>query len=35
MAVLEIRDLFVTVETDEGTIPILNGVDLTINRRQR
>ena len=30
MAVLEIRDLFVTVETDEGTIPILNGVDLTV-----
>ncbi|HJA05353.1 MAG TPA: Fe-S cluster assembly ATPase SufC [Candidatus Microbacterium stercoravium] len=30
MAVLEIRDLFVTVETDEGTTPILNGVNLTI-----
>jgi len=31
MAVLEIRDLHVTVETDEGTTPILNGVNLTIN----
>ncbi|WP_110589206.1 Fe-S cluster assembly ATPase SufC [Microbacterium suaedae] len=30
MAVLEIRDLHVTVETDEGTTPILNGVNLTI-----
>ncbi|MGO2847680.1 MAG: ABC transporter ATP-binding protein, partial [Microbacterium gubbeenense] len=30
MAVLEIRDLFVTVETDGGTTPILNGVNLTI-----
>ena len=30
MAVLEIRDLHVTVETDEGTTPILNGVDLTV-----
>ncbi|MGB4136095.1 MAG: Fe-S cluster assembly ATPase SufC [Microbacterium sp.] len=31
MSVLEIRDLHVTVETDAGTTPILNGVDLTIN----
>jgi len=31
MSVLEIRDLHVTVETDQGTKPILNGVDLTIN----
>ncbi len=31
MAVLEIRDLHVTVETDEGTTPILNGVNLTIS----
>jgi Fe-S cluster assembly ATP-binding protein len=30
MAVLEIRDLHVTVETDEGIIPILNGVNLTV-----
>ncbi|GAA3660295.1 Fe-S cluster assembly ATPase SufC [Microbacterium marinilacus] len=30
MAVLEIRDLHVTVETDEGTTPILNGVNLTV-----
>ncbi|MBN9224961.1 MAG: Fe-S cluster assembly ATPase SufC [Microbacterium sp. SCN 70-27] len=30
MAVLEIRDLHVTVETDEGTTPILNGVTLTV-----
>ncbi|KAA9135080.1 Fe-S cluster assembly ATPase SufC [Microbacterium caowuchunii] len=30
MSVLEIRDLHVTVETDEGTTPILNGVTLTI-----
>lgn len=30
MSVLEIRDLHVTVETDEGTTPILNGIDLTI-----
>ena len=29
MAVLEIRDLHVTVETDAGTTPILNGVTLT------
>ncbi|MBP2437859.1 Fe-S cluster assembly ATPase SufC [Microbacterium amylolyticum] len=31
MAVLEIRDLHVSVETDEGTTPILNGVTLTIS----
>ena len=31
MSVLEIRDLHVTVETDAGTTPILNGIDLTIN----
>ena len=31
MSTLEIRDLHVTVETDQGTKPILNGVDLTIN----
>jgi Fe-S cluster assembly ATP-binding protein len=30
MSVLEIRDLHVTVDTDEGTIPILNGVNLTV-----
>ena len=30
MSVLEIRDLHVTVETEEGTTPILNGVDLTV-----
>ncbi len=30
MSVLEIRDLHVTVETDEGTTPILNGVTLTL-----
>jgi len=30
MSVLEIRDLFVTVETDAGTTPILNGLTLTI-----
>ena len=30
MPVLEIRDLHVTVETEEGTTPILNGVTLTI-----
>lgn len=34
MAVLEIRDLHVTVETDEGTTPILNGVNLTISSGQ-
>jgi len=30
MSVLEIRDLHVTVETDAGTTPILNGVSLVI-----
>ena len=30
MSVLEIRDLHVTVETDEGATPILNGVTLTV-----
>ncbi|PKI93084.1 Fe-S cluster assembly ATPase SufC [Actinomycetales bacterium SN12] len=30
MSVLEIRDLHVTVETDQGVTPILNGIDLTI-----
>ncbi|OCG73127.1 Fe-S cluster assembly ATPase SufC [Microbacterium sediminis] len=30
MTVLEIKDLHVTVETDEGTTPILNGVTLTV-----
>ncbi|SEC25631.1 Iron-regulated ABC transporter ATPase subunit SufC [Paramicrobacterium humi] len=30
MSVLEIRDLHVSVETDQGTKPILKGVDLTI-----
>lgn len=30
MTVLEIRDLHVTVETDAGTTPILNGVTLTV-----
>ncbi|MFZ4895176.1 Fe-S cluster assembly ATPase SufC [Plantibacter sp. Mn2098] len=32
MSVLEIRDLHVSVETDQGTKPILRGVDLTINK---
>jgi Fe-S cluster assembly ATP-binding protein len=31
MSVLEIRDLHVTVETDAGTTPILNGINLTMN----
>ncbi|RNE66497.1 Fe-S cluster assembly ATPase SufC [Cryobacterium tepidiphilum] len=31
MSVLEIKDLHVTVETDQGIKPILRGVDLTIN----
>ncbi|PVE90914.1 MULTISPECIES: Fe-S cluster assembly ATPase SufC [unclassified Microbacterium] len=31
MSVLEIRDLFVTVETESGTTPILNGITLTMN----
>ncbi|WP_298742569.1 Fe-S cluster assembly ATPase SufC [uncultured Microbacterium sp.] len=30
MAVLEIRDLYVTVTTDAGETPILNGVTLTV-----
>jgi Fe-S cluster assembly ATP-binding protein len=30
MSVLEIRDLHVSVETEQGTKPILRGVDLTI-----
>jgi Fe-S cluster assembly ATP-binding protein len=30
MSVLEVRDLHVTVETDAGVTPILNGVTLTI-----
>src|SRR5665213_3848847 len=30
MSVLEIHDLHVTVETEQGVKPILNGVDLTI-----
>ena len=34
MSVLEIRDLHVTVETDAGTTPILNGVTLTIRNGQ-
>ena len=32
MTVLEIRDLYVTVETDAGTTPILNGVTLTLRK---
>lgn len=31
MATLEIKDLHVTVETEQGTIEILKGVDLVIN----
>jgi len=31
MSVLEIKDLHVSVETDQGTKQILSGVDLTIN----
>ncbi|WP_223628595.1 Fe-S cluster assembly ATPase SufC [Microbacterium sp. EST19A] len=31
MSVLEIRDLFVTVETESGNTPILNGITLTMN----
>ena len=34
MSVLEIRDLHVTVDTDAGTTPILNGVTLTISTGQ-
>ncbi|MGL3151868.1 Fe-S cluster assembly ATPase SufC [Microbacterium sp. A82] len=30
MSVLEIRDLHVTVETEAGTTPILNGINLTM-----
>ena len=30
MSVLEIRDLHVAVQTDQGASPILNGIDLTI-----
>lgn len=30
MSVLEIRDLHVTVQTEAGVTPILNGIDLTI-----
>lgn len=30
MSVLEIRDLYVTVDTDSGTTPILNGINLTM-----
>ena len=30
MATLEIRDLHVTVETEEGAKEILRGVDLTV-----
>ncbi len=32
MTTLEIKDLHVTVDTEQGTTPILKGVDLTINR---
>jgi Fe-S cluster assembly ATP-binding protein len=31
MSVLEIRDLHVSVHTDQGETPILNGIDLTVN----
>ena len=31
MSVLEIRDLYVTVETESGATPILNGITLTMN----
>jgi Fe-S cluster assembly ATP-binding protein len=34
MTVLEIRDLYVTVDTDAGTTPILNGVTLTVRTGQ-
>ncbi|UCR89703.1 Fe-S cluster assembly ATPase SufC [Mycetocola spongiae] len=34
MSVLEIRDLHVSVETDQGTKQILRGVDLTINSKE-
>jgi Fe-S cluster assembly ATP-binding protein len=32
MATLEVRDLQVSIETDQGTKPILKGVDLTIKQ---
>ncbi len=32
MSTLEITDLHVSVETDQGTVQILNGVDLTIRK---
>jgi ABC-type Mn2+/Zn2+ transport system ATPase subunit len=32
MSTLEIKDLHVSVETDQGTKQILRGVDLTVNR---
>jgi Fe-S cluster assembly ATP-binding protein len=32
MTTLEIRDLQVSIETDQGTKPILKGVDLTLNK---
>jgi Fe-S cluster assembly ATP-binding protein len=32
MSTLEIRDLQVSIETDQGTKPILKGVDLTLNK---
>jgi Fe-S cluster assembly ATP-binding protein len=32
MSVLEIRDLHVTVETEAGTTPILNGITLTMRK---
>jgi Fe-S cluster assembly ATP-binding protein len=32
MSVLEIRDLHVTVETEDGTTPILNGLSLTLRK---
>src|SRR5690554_3900630 len=34
MSVLTIKDLHVSVETDQGTKNILNGVDLTINQNE-
>ena len=34
MATLDIRDLHVSVNTDEGAIEILRGVDLTISSNQ-
>ncbi|HET8957126.1 MAG TPA: ATP-binding cassette domain-containing protein, partial [Microcella sp.] len=32
MATLTIKDLHVSIETDQGPKPILRGVDLTINQ---